>query len=141
FFLIIGLMISCQKDEGTNPGPNNNSQFSLGWGKDENVKTVPVTTNFGFGNNPLPKSYDLTAYFPPIGDQGQYGTCVSWAAGYNLKTSLSAIQQGWNTNQLADPANQFSPKDLFWAIPNSQKGADCNGTQFEYALDVIQNRG
>lgn len=141
FVMMITMMISCQKDDNTNPGPNTNAPYSLGWSKDENVKTVPVTTNFGFGNNPLPKSYDLTAHFPPIGDQGQYGTCVSWAAGYNLKTSLSAIQQGWNAGQLSDPANQFSPKDLFWAIPNSQKGADCNGTQFEYALDVIQNRG
>lgn len=138
-FLVL-FLVSCNKDDSGDPNINN-SQFTLGWGGDEDVKTVPVTTNFGFGNNNLPKSYDLTAHFPPIGDQGAYGTCVGWAAGYNLKTALSGIQQNLSAGQLADPANQFSPKDLFWAIPNSQKGADCNGTQFEYALDVIQNRG
>lgn len=139
---VIFTLAACQKDEPTDTNPNPNSPFSLGWGNDEKVKTVPVTTNFGFGNNTtLPKSYDLTTYFPPMGDQGQYGTCVSWAAGYNLKSAVRGIQQGLSQSQLSDPINQFSPKDLFWAIPNNQKGADCNGTQFEYALDILQNRG
>ena len=44
---------------------------------------------------------DLSSKFPPIGDQGSYGTCVAWAAGYNLKTALDAIDNGWTSSQLA----------------------------------------
>jgi hypothetical protein len=42
---------------------------------------------------------------------------------------------------MADPNNQFSPKDLFWALPSAEKGANCNGSYFEPALDVLVNRG
>ena len=42
----------------------------------------------------LPSSVDLTKKFPPIGDQGQYGTCVAWASSYNLKTALNGIEKG-----------------------------------------------
>ncbi len=141
FILSITIFQACSKDEPTDGKGGENAPFTLGWTGNDNPSKVPTTTNFGFGNGTLPASYSIVDKFPPIGDQGQYGTCVSWAAGYNLKTSLSGIQRGLSPSELANPVNQFSPKDLFWAIPSSQKGASCNGTQFEYALDILQNRG
>lgn len=139
-------MTGCQKDSSTDPDPNNpnnpGTQYSLGWfGLDEKPDEIPMTTYFGFGTGNLPDKYDLTQYLPPVGDQGSYGTCVAWAVSYNVKTAINAIDKQLSTEQLRDPSNQFSPKDLFVSIPDNQKGPDCNGTNFSPALDQLQSRG
>jgi C1A family cysteine protease len=142
--LAITLLAACQKDNSTdpnNPMPGDNL-YPTGWnGLDENVGEVPMTSHFGFGTGNIPDKYDLTDYLPPIGDQGQYGTCVSWAVGYNVKTAISAIEKGLNSQALTDPTNQFSPKDLHYSIPDDDKNANCGGTSFKVALQQIQDRG
>ncbi|HQP04969.1 MAG: C1 family peptidase [Bacteroidales bacterium] len=117
---------------------------ALGWlFENEDTTTIPDDINLAtaYGDESLPASVDLSMYFPPIGNQGQYGTCVAWACGYNLRSYLNARANDLTTDDMIYSANVFSPKDLFWAIPNSEKGADCNGTQFESALDVMVSRG
>ena len=89
----------------------------------------------------LPKSVSLEKYFPPIGNQGSYGTCVAWAAGYNLNTALNAIKNHWTPDQLKDPSNQTSPKDLWMGISSGQKGQFCTGTNFEPTFSVLINDG
>ncbi|HRI27205.1 MAG TPA: C1 family peptidase [Chitinophagales bacterium] len=114
---------------------------SLGWLQpEENLNQIATDINLSQGGN-VPSAVDLAPKFPPIGDQGQYGTCVGWSVGYNLKTVIEGIDQNFTTSQLAQASRQFSPKDLFWAVSNSNKGADCNGTTFEAAFDVMQARG
>lgn len=85
----------------------------------------------------LPASADLSDYFPPIGDQGQYGTCVAWACGYNLRSFLDAKANEY-TNY-TDDNKIFSAKDLFLSI--ADRGEDCNGAFFESAFDVMITRG
>lgn len=90
----------------------------------------------------LADKVSLEHLFPPIGDQNPHGTCVAWAVGYNLKTALNAIDNHWDSLQLADPANQTSPKDLYGGIPSSEKDrTDCQGTSFESAFKVLMNNG
>lgn len=89
----------------------------------------------------LPKHISLEAYFPPIGDQGSYGTCVAWATGYNLNTALNAIKNHWTPTQLQDPANQTSPKDLWMGISSGDKGSYCEGTNFEPTFSVLMTEG
>lgn len=89
----------------------------------------------------LPEAVSLEKYFPPIGDQGDKGTCVAWAVGYNLKTALNAIDGHWDQTQLAQPSNQTSPKDLWLSIPQDQKGNECSGTGFEPALSTLVRAG
>lgn len=114
---------------------------SLGWQEsNENLDQVESAININDGSG-IPTSIDLTAKFPPIGDQGQYGTCIGWSVGYNLKTAIEGIDNNYSSAQLAQPTKQFSPKDLFWAVDPSYKGDNCNGTTFESAFDVIQARG
>lgn len=83
----------------------------------------------------------LEKYFPPIGDQGNKGTCVAWAVGYNLKTALNAIDSGWTPDMLKKPEYQTSPKDLYLNVPSSQKGKSCSGSQFEGAFKVLETKG
>ncbi|MCB1160204.1 MAG: hypothetical protein KDK45_22065, partial [Leptospiraceae bacterium] len=78
-------------------------------------------------------------FFPAIGDQGQYGTCVAWAVGYNMKSYLEGIDQ--NAAPGSDNSKQFSPKYLFTSIPDAEKGSGCGGTGFESALDSIVKNG
>ncbi len=108
---------------------------------EEKLDEIPQDVVIHDQTNEVPASVDLSSKFPPIGDQGSYGTCVVWAVGYNLKTALNGMDNKWSASQLSMPENQTSPKDLFWSIPNASKGADCNGTQFEAALDALISRG
>ena len=135
-------IMSCQKDSGVSDiDINPNEDLPYGLGADGNEDNSNVPSNIYLGNGTLPGSHDLTQYAPPIGDQGNYGTCVAWALGYNLKTMLEAIDKNYSSQDLNESGKQFSAKDLFLSIPNSQKGANCEGTQLYYALDVIQDRG
>lgn len=89
----------------------------------------------------LPDKVMLEYLFPPIGDQGDKGTCAAWAAGYNLKTALNAIDGRWDSAMLARPSYQTSPKDLWLCIPQEQKGAGCLGTGFEAVFSTLATKG
>lgn len=89
----------------------------------------------------LPEKVMLEHFFPPIGDQGEKGTCVVWATGYNLKTALNAKEKHWTAEMLKQAANQTSPKDLWLCIPQQQKGTGCSGTVFEAAFNALSNTG
>ena len=105
------------------------------------MNTELIGRQYGISED-LPQKADLTHYMPPIGDQGNYGTCVAWATGYYYRTYLRAKAFNLTKNSgLSNSENQFSPKDLFWAIDKIYKGSDCDGTNFEPAFNVLQNRG
>lgn len=116
------------------PETENDLAHELGWYGDEDSDNLEDDINLGtqFGSGDLPSSVDLLNYFPSIGNQGAYGTCVAWACGYNLRGFL---------DRKAGGSNNYSAKDLFWAIDNSTKGEDCNGTSFQSALDIMVSRG
>jgi len=142
-FLSLMLLIGCCTDDSVDneDDASIDSQYFLGYNGEDNLNTTPTTPNYGFNSGNLPSSVDLTSRFPPIGNQGSYGTCVAWAVAYNLKTALNAIDNNLSSSDLYQDVNQFSPKDLFTAIPNSQKGSNCGGTNFDSAFDVLQQRG
>ncbi|WP_236979735.1 C1 family peptidase [Membranihabitans maritimus] len=148
-FLFLSLFLfittSCEKDDvmprPTDSEPDPVSDFFTGWNpENEDLSKIPMAPNFGFSTENLPTRYDLTEYFPPIGDQGAYGTCVAWAVGYNVKTAISAMEKGLDPQALTQTQNQFSPKDLFISIPDAEKGG-CDGTNFTSALAQLQDRG
>lgn len=89
----------------------------------------------------LLSAVSLEAFFPPIGDQGQYGTCVAWAAGYNLTTALNAIEKHWTPQDLENPANQTSPADTWMGISMGLRMPGCKGTTFEAIFDVLTTKG
>ncbi|MVM32561.1 hypothetical protein GO755_21150 [Spirosoma sp. HMF4905] len=144
---IASLLLGCKNEENKVPAPDqgNPSQlpYSLGGIGNESLADVPVSTKFGYASaDNLPTSVDLTPNLPPVGDQGSYGTCVSWSVGYYAKTAIEGIAKGYTTSQLTNAAYQISPRDLFTAIPEgSQKGKNCNGSTLSANLDVLQQRG
>ncbi|MCK4663335.1 MAG: hypothetical protein KAT68_10750 [Bacteroidales bacterium] len=119
-------------------GEDGDMESLFGWMEtDEDMDGIETDISLGSNEN-LPASVDLKQYFPPIGNQRSYGTCVAWAVGYNLKSFLDAKDNDYSPTSTSQ---QYSPKDLFWAISNDDKGADCNGSNFEPALDIIISRG
>ena len=70
--IILGFVFnlsSCKKD----PDDPSFIEQALGWfGESEDLENIEDDINFGQGDPPA--SIDLSNYFPPIGDQGQYGT-------------------------------------------------------------------
>jgi C1A family cysteine protease len=117
---------------------------TLGWlFSEEDTEGIPDDINLSsaYGDESLPSSVDLSTYFPPMGNQGEYGTCVAWACGYNLRSYMYARLNNLTTSDMYYESNVFSPKDLFFSIPAAKRGDDCNGTTFEAALDVMVDRG
>ena len=112
------------------------------WEEKEDTKNIPEDiTPFDEDPKNLAGKADLEHLFPPIGDQGRYGTCVAWAVGYYLKTSLDAIERGWTTQDLRNTSNQVSPQDLWSIIDPNKRGANCGGTNFEPAFEAIISKG
>ncbi len=139
FLILPVLFFSCEKSEDIVKIDLN----STGWFGSDNTSTIPENVSNPFQGDPstLPTSVDLSQYFPPIGDQGQYGTCVAWATAYNAKSAIEAIKFGLTPSDLQKPGYQMSAKYLFTALPSDKKGADCNGTDFTPALDILLSKG
>jgi hypothetical protein len=151
------LFAACSKDSGGNvpdepePDPNPEpqaTQRATGWNKDaEDTSKYPREISFGFSSSgsaaSLPSKVDLTDKLPPVGNQGSYGTCVVWSIGYGLRSYLNAVSNNLSQQELANPANQFSPADLWMSIPagDRNKGSGCMGANFEPAFDVLVSRG
>lgn len=113
---------------------------------DEDTSTIEddihINTDGGDGtvSANLPDKVDLTAYLPPIGNQGNYGTCVAWATAYNCRTWLDAHKNGRTTNQLSS-SEIYSPADIWKGIPAGQKNKGCQGTSFQPAFNAMISRG
>ena len=68
----------------------------------------------------LPRYVDnrLLPSFPPIGDQGQQGSCVAWATTYYQATHEVGLANG--TNNKTGPAKILSPKWTYNMINSGQ---------------------
>lgn len=71
----------------------------------------------------LPPSKDLTAQFPPPGDQGKFqNSCAAWAVAYALKTYQEGVERRWPINR---NDHIFSPSFLYNSLnadPTCQAG-------------------
>ncbi|WP_323789810.1 C1 family peptidase [Psychroserpens sp.] len=81
----------------------------------------------------LPQTYDLSQYLPPIGDQGQQGSCVHWATTYYLKSFQERIESGlsYNDSRIMSPAYTY----------NQVTQGICEGTALTSALSILTVKG
>ncbi len=106
---------------------------------DVNDETTDDVDN---SENGLPARVSWTQYAPPIGNQGQYGTCVAWATGYGLKTTLNSIDGRITSPSSA--ANQTSPIDLWHLMrvkADDKASSNCGGSSFDPAFKVMMTYG
>lgn len=84
----------------------------------------------------LPIALDLSAKFPPAGDQGEQSSCAAWAVAYGLKTYQVVVKYGLDPNLRQ---NQFSPSALYNSIVDP---SDCDGGIYlSEALEMLTNQG
>jgi hypothetical protein len=77
----------------------------------------------------LPASVNLSAWDPPVGDQGEVGSCTSWATGYYYRY--------WLRNHALGETSTFAPMYLYSQI---SKGVD-NGSTFPDNFNIMQSQG
>jgi C1A family cysteine protease len=77
---------------------------------------------------------DWSANMPQPGDQGQQGSCVAWATGYNYKSYQEQVQHDWS---LSPTHNLFSPAYVYNQIDGGQDG----GAAISDALNLLVSQG
>lgn len=77
---------------------------------------------------------DWSANMPQPGDQGQQGSCVAWATGYNYKSYQEQVQHDWGLNSTH---NLFSPAYIYNQIDGGQDG----GAAISDALNLLVSQG
>ena len=90
----------------------------------QSIPEAPVYRDF------LPEAVDLSKYFPPVGDQGNQGSCVGWATAYAARAYYAQQVEKLDTTL---PQNVPSPAWIFDII---HIGADCN--QGSYVADAMK---
>ncbi|MFN8437107.1 MAG: C1 family peptidase [Cytophagales bacterium] len=82
--------------------------------------------------NPLPESFSLEKFCPPIGNQGSQGSCVAWSSSYAARSILYNIATGSNPKNTV-----FSPSFLY-----NQIGLEgCQGAYIHNAMQVLEQVG
>jgi hypothetical protein len=79
-------------------------------------------------------SVDLSSQMPPVGNQGNQGSCVAWAVGYYHKTHQEWLEHGWDVSQAA---HQVSPAYIY----NQINGGGDYGAYFEDAQTILCDQG
>ena len=111
---------------------------------DEAYKKIPKTANrLKRDYSHLPSRVSLKKYAPTPGDQGQYGTCVAWSAGYHARTIAESIRLD-RTNRFSSNNNTFSPWHLY-ALSKKLAGnnfINCKkGMPVDWALKAMRDIG
>ena len=91
-----------------------------------------IDLRFLDASNLLP-TIDLSANFPPAGNQGEQSSCVGWAVGHALKSYQERMEEQWPFGL----ATMFSPA---WIYNQINRGRD-EGSSIYEALDLIVDKG
>lgn len=107
---------------------------------EEEFSAIPPSDQTLISHRGLPGSVDLSAKFPPVGNQGQQGSCVAWATTYNIKSYQEQAERNWGFDSPVaggQGARVFSPA---WTYNQINGGRD-NGSVLNDALNLIVTRG
>ena len=96
------------------------------------VQDKPVPGNRTAGS--VLSSGDLSSQMPPVGDQGQQGSCTAWAVGYYQKTHYEWREYHWNDTLTS---HQFSAAFVY----NQINGGTDQGAGFGDAYSLISSQG
>ncbi|MCX6841741.1 MAG: hypothetical protein NTX53_05615 [candidate division WOR-3 bacterium] len=96
------------------------------------VQDQPVPGNRPAGS--VLSSGDLSSQMPPVGDQGQQGSCTAWAVGYYQKTHYEWREYHWNDSLTS---HEFSAAFVY----NQVNGGTDQGAGFAEAYSLISSQG
>lgn len=100
-----------------------------------NAAQVDASTAVTPPGGPIPSAYELPAVdLPPVGDQGQEGSCTAWSTSYYYKTFQEAKKHHWSAS---DPSHIFSPSFIY----NQINGGKDDGSAIPDAMQLITQEG
>ncbi|PJZ70662.1 cysteine protease [Leptospira perolatii] len=92
----------------------------------------------------LPSSVDLSEFMPPVGNQGQQGSCVAWSTAYATKSYQEYIERkakgNWSLRTQSGEPNYsqiFSPAFIY----NQINGGRDNGSLISDAMRLVVETG
>lgn len=95
------------------------------------IDSTDIDTSKNIGN-----SYSLKKFAPSVGNQGQLGSCVSWATAYAGFTITRRIEED---NPNLEP---YSPLNLYVRYKKHFKEDVCSyGAYTAYALNILKRKG
>jgi hypothetical protein len=107
-----------------------------------------ITGMYKTTDETLPSSYDhsLENYFPPIGSQGQEGSCTAWSIGYYVNTTYEARNRGWDLSEVnwtkgapdKDYQSYIMSPDFAYHLVNN---GDNSGSYFSDIMRVVSDIG
>ena len=114
----------------------NAQNFSRGCDIDNIDTNLIQRKKFPKSRAAIPSSYSLKSYAPSIGDQGNLGSCTSWASAYCAFTIVKRIETS-NTNK-----TPFSALNLHNRLKVSKNEDPCtHGTNITNALNFLKTYG
>ena len=111
--------------------------FPLGLRPSSLLGAPRANVNEGTSLRTLPASVDLSEHLPPVGNQGNQGSCAGWAAGYYYKTWQEQVERDWGTS---DTSHQFSPAYIYNQRSTSNCAVD-EGMTLGNALAIVNTMG
>lgn len=135
---VLAVLFGCAPGGGPDGGWDpSDLTFGASLPSEEFIDGFPKAVNPGTGQS-LPAAVDLTQWLPPVGDQGQQGSCTAWGTGYAMKTYQENRKRGWGASA---SAHQASPAFLYQRTLDLQ-GSPCgDGTDPKIACDVLVRTG
>ena len=110
------------------------------------IRALPFEPTLVAGRDSiLPKSVDLSIWFPPAGDQGKQGSCVGWALAYGLVGYQENVRLGqrMGPGSPMDVNKVFSPAFLFNLAMRREQDQDCveGISNLENAIAIVCDTG
>ncbi len=106
----------------------------------ERMASIPLAPSAQIRHRGLPSRVDLSGNMPPIGNQGQQGSCVAWATGYALKSYHERVERNWSYDSpvTGGAGNRvFSPAYIY----NQINGGRDDGSVIADALALMVRSG
>jgi len=98
---------------------------------ENNISRIPNSKKPVMGA--IPSSIDHSSKLPPVGNQGNQGSCVAWATGYYYKSFQEAKDWGWSVSYYK---NWMSPAYIY-----NQIHLPTGGCYIGDAFNLIQDQG
>jgi len=106
---------------------------------DDEYDDIPVPFMSSNHLKNLPTKYIISEdYFPAAGNQGDIGSCTTWATGYAVGSFYNAVKN--KTGKPDSPDKIMSPAFIYHNIRTCHCGPTC-GTSIAYALNLFRDQG
>ncbi|MCE9600005.1 MAG: hypothetical protein K8S54_18740 [Spirochaetia bacterium] len=145
-FVTLGGVSSLLADEfnpySVMPAECKNGQFRCGFlpPTPDEMRSLPTSDASYFRNRGLPPFVDLAPELPPVGFQGEQGSCLGWSLAYTIRSYQERKASGWTYDSPVSGGagdHVLSPAFLY----NQINGGRDQGSDPVVALKFLVKRG